>query len=166
VADLIGENVYSNWAYKHPGGRHLQAAAVTQGPQHAVTPLRCAHLACNRDAALQHAESAPAAPPEHLNLVNNEWEQAKKSFSGTSVHNSSQLQLPYSLVRSMPPAVQQELSKRSNGYEDKLRLTDEDMMSIFDPAVDKILQVSLTGQSLTGWSLTCKRGGWGSCMLV
>lgn len=44
----------------------------------------------------------------------------------------------------MPPAVQQELSRRSSGYEDKLRLTDDDMRSIFDPAVDKILDVSLT----------------------
>lgn len=93
-----------------------------------------------------HAETLPDAPAplaDHLNLVNNEWEQAKKGFSGSTAHNSSQLQLPYSLVRCMPPAVQQELSQRSNGYEDKLRLTDDDMKSIFDPAVDMILDVSL-----------------------
>jgi hypothetical protein len=34
------------------------------------------------------------------------------------------------------------LIERSGGYEDKLPLTDAEMRSIFDPAVDKTLDVS------------------------
>jgi hypothetical protein len=81
-----------------------------------------------------------SAPADHLQLVSNEWEQLKKSFTGTTPQGASVMQLPLSLVKAMPRSVHQQLAERS-GYEDKLMLADSEVAGIFDLAVNNILEV-------------------------
>jgi hypothetical protein len=80
------------------------------------------------------------ARADHLQLVSNEWEQLKKSFTGTTPQGASVMQLPFSLVKAMPESVHLMLQERS-GYEDKLRLMDSEVAGIFDLAVNNILEV-------------------------
>ena len=75
-----------------------------------------------------------------MQLVSNEWEQLKKSFTGTTPQGASVMQLPFSLVKAMPESVHQTLVERS-GYEDKLRLQDSEVAGVFDLAVNNILEV-------------------------
>ncbi len=75
-----------------------------------------------------------------MQLMSNNWKQLKKNFEGSSRLGTSIVALPFSLVKAMPQAVEQQLWDCS-GSPDRLRLTDAEVAGFFDSTVDHILEL-------------------------
>ena len=69
--------------------------------------------------------------------VMSEWEQLKRAFTGGTAAGYSVLRLPFSLLKIVSAA-----GRCATLYEDKLHATDTTMAAIFDPAVNKMIEVS------------------------